>query len=250
MEFIVEIRKGEELYEAGRMKEALDHFKKACESGDDSFDTHMMLGTRFTLVRATREAYEEFTAAVEIDASDPTAHASLGLVCELEEKYLDAKKALSTAIELGQNDEAVYSSLFRCLLQLREYEEAEKVLNDPVLEDDEAEDKWFNLGWLRSKQERYSEAIDCFSQMLQANEDSLTGHICIADALCDAKRPQEALKHLRKATTLEPTIPIDVYNIALIASALGDSEIATQHLRLLEKRDGQLASELSKRIGN
>ncbi|MCP3977956.1 MAG: tetratricopeptide repeat protein [bacterium] len=124
-EYIAEGNLGRALIDAGRLEEALPHFRAAAESSPELASVHVNLGNALALAGNRGEAIDAFRAAMRIEPSNPLPHFNLGRLLfdagdlagaigafagavEVDPAYFDARMMLAGALyRVGRRDDAI-----------------------------------------------------------------------------------------------------------------------------------------------
>jgi tetratricopeptide (TPR) repeat protein len=161
---------GMQLQQAGRMQEAIRHYKQALRLNPDFADAHVNLGDALRKTGRIEEAIGQYEEAMRIKPDFPKAHFALGVAW----------------LQVGRTQEA-----------LRQCEEALRLNPDFV----EAHD---NLGAALLMSGRKAEAIEQFEQSLHLNPERFEAHYNLGVALDEVGRTQEAIQQYQQALRIEP----------------------------------------------
>jgi len=99
---------------------------------------------------------------------------------------------------------------------------------------------------LAARRADFDEALRLFAQVVSAHPDSAPLRGEVGAWLLAARRPQESLPHLERATALKPEVPQFALDLARARSATGDVAGAEKELRsLLERRPSYRAARVA-----
>jgi len=163
----------------------------------------------------------------------------LGMIQLNSKRFDDAIYSFQTVISLDNHSHRALSNLSYCYLQKREsplaLEAAKKSLQiqpdyregwvnlgcaqlnmdmncESIVSFEEALKKQENdtellyfIGLAKMKESHFSEAVEYFQKVVQANKTHLDAHINLAASFIRLKMPKKAIKYAKKATELKPT---------------------------------------------
>jgi len=187
--------RGEDLWQLGRVQEAIGEFQEALRVKPDDAAIHTDLGVALDKLGRQREAIDQYEQALRIKPDDATTHTDLG----------------AAFAEIGKLQEAI--------------EEDEEALR---LKPDYAQ-AHYNMGLALVQLDRLTEAMGHWEQALRLNPDYVEAHYNLALALCRAGRIPEGIGHFEQALRLNPDDVEAHYNLGLALEKVGRTPEATEH---------------------
>jgi tetratricopeptide (TPR) repeat protein len=222
---------GRALSEAGKLPEAISHYRKALEIRPDFADADINLGLALASRGQVDEAITAYRKALEIRPDFAEAYFNLGVVLvgrgrvdeaidhykkalEIKPDYADAHINLGNALAgHGQVDKAI--THYRKALEIRpDFAEA-----------------YFNLGAVLAGRGRVDEAIDHYEKALEIKPDYADAHINLGLALASHGKIDEAITHYRKALEIRPDFAQAHNNLGLALASHGKIDEAITHYR-------------------
>jgi Flp pilus assembly protein TadD len=178
---------GAALGEAGRLPEAMEHFREALRLKPDDDTAHDNLGHALLQTGQPQEAIEHFREALRLEPGSALAHNNLGV-------------ALA---QTGQPQEAMEH--FREALRLKpDYATAH-----------------YNLGVALLQTGQPQAAMEHFREALRLKPDDATAHNNLGNALLQTGHLQEAIKHYQEALRLQPNLPEAHCNLGITLTRIG-----------------------------
>jgi tetratricopeptide (TPR) repeat protein len=188
---------GKALIDAGRLQDAMDHFRQALLIKSDSIVACNDLGNVLVQMGRVQEAMEYYRKALSFKPDYPQALNNMG----------------NALVEAGRPEEAI--------------EYCQKALRlDPGFYE-----ACFNLGNASSSLGRSQEAIDYYHQALAIKSDYPEAHNNLANALILAGRPAEAIEHCQTALQLKPSFTEAQFNLGNAFLSLDRLPEAIEHYR-------------------
>jgi len=193
---------------------AVSAYRRRIDINPNNAEAHRQLGEIYILQGRHEEALTELSVATWLDPADAKAHAAAGQVYARIARYPDAIGALSRALALdGALREARYT-LGTVLTRTGRAEEGKTALDLFGRQQADAEAlgrREFELDALRRQASKHAlagesaEAIAVLERVASLDPESSRSHRDLGVALLRARRPTEALDHLRRAQQLEDT---------------------------------------------
>jgi tetratricopeptide (TPR) repeat protein len=161
---------GNQLFEAGKVSEAFEHYQHALRINPDFANAHENLGLALAKLGRVPEAIEQYEQALRIDPDSSRGHNDLAIAL----------------VRLGRLPEAI--GHWEQALRIKPaYFEAHN-----------------NLGSTLLQSGRIQEAIEQYKQALQINPDLAEAQYNLGIALAQAGRTPEAIEHLQQALRIKP----------------------------------------------
>ncbi|HLL76659.1 MAG TPA: tetratricopeptide repeat protein [Pyrinomonadaceae bacterium] len=182
-DFKLAMKQGDELYEAGKYKEAAVHYARASKMKPDVFRALYALGSAHEAAGQFKEAAAAYKTAVALkpdpvsdDPNDPiklqyalaNSQASAGQHAEAVNSY---RQVIDQIERAGAKAANPYYNLALSLDALGRQQEAVTALQKAVEINPEYAEAHYNLGVIHSRAERYAEAVESFKKALAARAD-------------------------------------------------------------------------------
>jgi tetratricopeptide (TPR) repeat protein len=161
---------GDVLYQANRIREAMDLFKQSLRINHDNASAHYNLGNTLVQTGQTSEAIDQYKQALRIIPNFAKAHNNLGNALFLTGRPSEAIGEYQQALRINPNSAEAHNNLGSALVQTG----------------------------------RNSEAIDEFKEALRINPNSADTHNNLAAALGQVGRISEAIAELKAALRINP----------------------------------------------
>ncbi len=265
---------GETHFQAGKIQEAVDAYRKAAELEPNNsiiwaelarIQTYSsnLLTTDAQKIQRLQEAIQSAEKAVEVNPDDSTAQAILSLTYdwysnpayageEAEDFVFKAEQASAKALQLDSNN--VLAVAFRAEIYMRQlrYNEALDFAERAVAMDPTSFDAFRVYGFvLESQGGRYDEAIEAYKKAVAINPNLTFVYLSIGVNYRQLKNYDAALEYFALATKIneqnEVADPIPYLGIARTYSQIGEFFIAARNvMRALEitPEDPYVYSEL------
>jgi tetratricopeptide (TPR) repeat protein len=188
---------GSDLYQAGKVPEAIREFEYALRLNPDSADAHVALGTAVDKLGRHEDAIRHWEEALRIKPDCADAHYNLGLTSQQSGRLLEAVAHYEQALRIKPNDVEAH----------------------------------YNLGVALGQTGRTQEAMEQWEQVLRINPDSAEAHNNLGLALAQLGRVQEAMGHWEEALRIKPDYPEAHYNLGLALEHVGRSGEAIEHYK-------------------
>ncbi|HVW19845.1 MAG TPA: tetratricopeptide repeat protein [Opitutaceae bacterium] len=199
---------GNELRAAGRIPEAIGHYRRALEANADMPDAQTALGLALQAEGRDGEAAAHYEAALRIEPDFGSAQSNLALALTKLGRAAEAIPHYRAAIRLQPGDVVARNNLADALSRIAgrapeavaEYESSLRLKPDqPEVQN--------NLGIALLVLGRGEEAIGHFEAALRLNPNLAQTHANLAVALQGAGRPAEAAQHYEAARRLGLPLP-------------------------------------------
>jgi len=157
---------GRDLLNAGKLNEAIAELSLAVSNNPNSGETHNLLGLALEQKGLRARALKSFEDAVRLNGDDAEYANNLGYLFYKTGEYEQATKHLKRAAKLAPGNSRI----------------------------------WNNLGLAQTERGKFNDAYESFARA----HGKFKGHLNIAIRLESLGREEEAIKHLRKAATIDP----------------------------------------------
>ncbi len=203
------IAEGNVLEDQGRLAEAEACYRKALKLGGNSARAYLNIGNVYSLRQQAVEAQKYYLKALELDPGNPGANANLGRIALVNEEFAVAEKYFRRACE-GVSG----SAKAEALLGLSEACQQSGRLEEALVACREAVDivpahPWANkkLGHLLMMGGRHAEATAALQKAVDYMPEDADVHVWLGKLLCDQGDVEEAMRHMRVATRIDPGDP-------------------------------------------
>jgi len=210
------------LFREGKLEEAITLYKKATTESDLFYCSHHNLGEALMKVGRIDEAAAAFRQALTINPKSAWSLHKLGAMLNKLGQYEEAVGYLRQAVEKITNVPEFYLSLGTALVKLGEWSEAEECLSkvvqfsvDSLPLNEQAKEvhgtslmtfyvseAYFYLAEIKSGQQQWSEAVECYRQSWEINYGKLECCMGRAASLGKLGRWSEAVECYRKSAHL------------------------------------------------
>ena len=188
------LTKGIDLYMDKRYKEAAKEFQRAvglAPQGQYASDASKYLANTYLNLGKTEKAIDTYQQSMKIDPYNDATHITLGNLYFSLGRYEEAKDEYQAAVKLNPSATNYYS-LGQAYLELEQYGSAEKQFNIIKRLSPESGSGEFGLGLVRSRQERYDDAIHSFKSAINKKSDFYDAYTEMGYAHADMGETKEA----------------------------------------------------------
>jgi Flp pilus assembly protein TadD len=212
--YIAHINYGVVLFSAGRVDEAMDHYRAALRIKPDSVDARHNLGLALLVKGQTDDAIAQYQEALRIKPAFGEAHANLGHALIRQQRIPEA---------------------------IHQYRLALETMPDDI-------ESHYNLGVALLEEGQAPAAREHFAAVVRLQPDRAEAHNNLGFTLLDAGDIEEAVREYREALRLRPGLPEALCNLVEALLIQGKIEEAREQQRLLLPSHPELAAEMEKRI--
>jgi len=215
------------LFQQGRMAEAIDTLKKAISIYPQVVDLWQLSVAIFAMSGQLEQAE---AAAYQVIRLQPNAQAyyDLGLVFQHQKNWDKAETAHRQAISLNPSFAEAYNNLGLVLHEQQRFEEAIEAYHQTIHYDSNYARVYTNLGITLEKLEQLDQAIEMYLLALKYQPNLAEAYNNLADALKKKHQYQEALIACQQALQLKPNSAEIYHTLALILKELGRDEEAVK----------------------
>ncbi|GIK99892.1 MAG: sulfotransferase [Alphaproteobacteria bacterium] len=252
-------RSGRDLFDAGRLREAVPALQQAIRLKPDHVEALVLLGRALVALGNEPAGRAALQAALARAAPRAKAQSRIGVLLQRGGCHAEALAAFDAAIRLqpkaaahhfnrgislsalGRLDEAIASyrraveidprhvkalnNLGNCLRRTRGLAEAETVLRRAVELDPHWSAPHYNLGRVLAKRERFGEAVVAFRQAIRLQPDHADPHASLGVVLQEIGQLDAARASYRRAIALSPDHPAAHALLAHIDEAPADEAV-------------------------
>ena len=197
---------GIDLLRTGRPEEALAAARIAVEKRPDVTEPHFLLGEVLVNLERLDDAKESFRRGLEIDPHQLKKLNNFAQFCFEQKRYRAALDLYRFLLEVDPDNATTHSNLGATLHSLGHLEEVEEHFLRALQIAPRHKEALGNLAWLRFEQKRYREALDLYRILLEVDPDNATTHSDIGVTLYRLGQSEAALRSLKQALSLDPTL--------------------------------------------
>ena len=195
---------GSELFQAGKVSEAVGQYEEALRIEPDYAEAHNRLGVALGRLGKVREAIGHFEEALRIRPDNAEVHDNLGATLGQAGNAQEAIEQFNEALRLKPDYPEAHRNLGVALEQSGRVQEAMKQWEEALrLKPDYAE-AHYNLGGALGRADRIKEAIGHYEQALRIKPDYAEAHYNLGVVLERAGRPQDAIGHYEWSLHINP----------------------------------------------
>ena len=202
-----QVRLGILLFEAGRVDEAIVHYRRALQAEPHNPDVLNSLGHALFEQRRLPEAIDCYERALQARPDFPEVHNNLGLALAESGRLAEAMDHYRAAIQLKPGYDKPHNNLGIALLQLGRLEAAAGQFAIATEINPHFADAQMNLGNVRFQAGRTAEAIDRYERAIRDQPGLADAHANLAVALASEGRTGEAIRECETVLRLEPGNP-------------------------------------------
>jgi tetratricopeptide (TPR) repeat protein len=210
---------GVALFQAGKVPEAIGHYKRALRLKPDYTGAHYNLGLALARLGRLPEAIGHYERALQIppDYTDTGSYAEihndLGLALVQLGRVPEAIEHYEEALRIQPDYAAAHYNLGLALLQQGRLPEAISHWEQAVRINPDYADAHYNLGLALWQTGQLPEAVGHYEQALRINPDSVEAHVNLGIALSQMGKRQEGLAQFREALRRRPDSAEVHYNV-------------------------------------
>lgn len=211
---VVHFNFGATLYNQGRIKEAIAHYREVVRIDPRNANVHYNLGLAYAEMGELQPAVAHYEDALRIDPDYPLAHNNLGIVLDRMGRFEEARVHYLKAIEMDPNSEKAH----------------------------------INLGVNLAAQGKYGQAIRQYRRVLDINPQSPVAHLNLGSALANQGKCPEAIGEYQQALKIEPDLAEARFQLGLLYAFRRDRASALRQYRILQTMKPDLAARLYAKI--
>jgi tetratricopeptide (TPR) repeat protein len=195
---------GNVLGEAQRFEEAATSLGRAAELRPELAVIHSNLGLALARLRRFEDAAASHRRAVELDPGLAAAYSNLAMVMKELGHLEEAAEHHRRAIALAPGEATFHHNLGNALSDLGQYQAAAGAYERAIAQRPDFAEARSNLGNVLTKLKRYPEALASLRRAIELNPRLTTAHNNIGNALLELDRPAEAAASFRQAIAIDP----------------------------------------------
>lgn len=208
---------GNQLKEAGKLEEAINHYQKALQIQPDCVEALNQLGEIYYLQGKIEEALAQIQQAIKIQPDFAEAYKTLGNLLQFQGKIEAAMRAYSKAIEIKPDFAEAYVNLGNMFYKQGRLDEAIVTYKKALALKPDLAGGYWNLGNISNQLGRIEEAITYWQRAISLKPD-LGGaefHLKLGNAMMQLGRLDEAIKSFQQALSLNPDLAEARANLGL-----------------------------------
>jgi protein O-mannosyl-transferase len=217
---------GKTLFDAGRVEETIDQYRKALQINPNYFEAHSNLGIALMQTGRAEEGREQFLQALQIKPDLPISHYNLGNAYAATGQRQRAIEHYERALALKPDYIEAHNNLGVTLIKVdRPLEAIEHYLDALKVNADDC-DTLYNLGNALLLTGRVQDAIGQYERAVQLKPNYAEAHNNLGSALLQAGRPEEAIEHYKQALKINPQFLDACKNLAVAYDSIRQSSEA------------------------
>lgn len=192
---------------AGRIEEAIDHYRQILELDPTNLPARIDLGFLHASKGRPDSALYHYELAIRVDSTMAEPHYNSGVLYVGIGEMDSARAAYERAVRHDTEHVQAHNNLGTLLERrgrvdeaLEHYERATEVDSSFAL-------AWVNVGRVRFLMRRMEEAVEAYTTALSLNEDLPEAHAALASVYLEADDFGKAIHHLGEAARLAPDSP-------------------------------------------
>jgi tetratricopeptide (TPR) repeat protein len=211
---------GTALLQLGRMRDAIDIFRRAASLRPGIPDVHNNLAVAFQGIGDFDAAVRSYRSAVELNPDFDLAHANLGRLLESAGQFAESETSLRRAIGIKPAEPSYRLQLAGVLGRQGRWQEAASVLQEGSEAAPQSIELRMNLAAALVQQERLDDAADAYRSVLNARPDFAEAHSSLAFVLERQGHLREALAAAERAVELRPDYAEGFNNLGTVLRSL------------------------------
>jgi tetratricopeptide (TPR) repeat protein len=161
------IELGVAFYQKQKLTRAIDCYRKAIESKQDSADAWFNLAATLHELGHENEALDAYVQVALLDPAHARAWCNMGALYFQREEYQQAVKASQRAVEARPDYAKAWDNLGTSLSVLNRIDEAIGAFEQSLKLKPESPETWFRIGSIHFEREEHALAAACFASTLQ-----------------------------------------------------------------------------------
>ena len=239
------LKKAQQLYQEGRLKEALDACQRLLKDDPNQPEVLHLIAVILAQMENYQESLDYLNRAIHLDSENAIFYNSKGNILLRTEKFIDATKAYYKAIALKPNYAVAYSNLGNSFYHQHRLNNAIIAYKKAIALDPNFTNAHFNYGRLLTEQEEDDHAIvelktaidlypshmasDYSKQQLALNPNDVEALNGLGIALLKENHWLEAKTIFKKMIALQPKYSMANYHLATAYLQLGEHKKALSH---------------------
>jgi len=224
-------------YNRGELESSLSQFRKILDHVPTSRQARLMTGAILLMQKRTDDAISEIQKVLRQNDRDAAAHNLLGNAYMAKGMFSEGMRELNraTAIDPKIADAYLKKGLF--YFSHGKNAEGETELATAVKAVPDALNSRLLLASYYFRSGNASKSLSVLKAGLTGNKSDALLHNCIAAICFSQNKPDDGLKSIQRAKTVDPAFPGSYQNLATFYAATGKYEKAIEEYRLLLRND-------------
>lgn len=199
-----QLAKAQQLYQAGKLQEALAIYQDFFESHNNNADIAHIIGVIHAQLENYSDAANFITAAIDINAKECSFYNSLGNVYLRQNNFADASTAFKKALQLNPRYAVAYNGLANCLINTDKLIAAEKAYNKAIDANPNYAEAYYNYALLLIKQNNIEKSIKQLKKCIEINAHHPRAQGQLGELYLNTGEFIKAITHLDNRLAMEP----------------------------------------------
>jgi tetratricopeptide (TPR) repeat protein len=217
--------RGIQLFEQGKLDEAMAQFEAAVTRQPDYLEGHVSMAVILIEKGRLDEAIPRLERALALDPNCWFAHANLGLVRQRQGRPLEAIGHFRKAVELQPKHLIARTNLARALAEQGQLDEAAIHFRAAVQLAPKDAPSRANLGNVLLEKGLLDEAVEQYEKALEIDPRCTVARLGLAEALARRGEFPSAVDQFRKAQSAEPNDPGAANGLAWLLATCPDDRV-------------------------
>jgi Flp pilus assembly protein TadD len=210
------------LKDLGRLQESSAEFQQLYVLAPEDSGVCANLATVLNELGQYQDALRFSVEAISKAPQWGHTHLVHGLVLKNTGDLQGAQESVQQALKLEPGNPEFNSNLSSIFLEQEEYEEAERAARASLAVEPDRADAHHNLGIALARQYAEVEAIRHLNRAIELAPRNAKAYCDLATSICDQGRLDEALELYKQAQTINPTLGIARFGLAILQLTKGD----------------------------
>ena len=233
--WLAQFNLGVALKRAGRVEEAIKHYRQALQSNPTYAEAHVNLGVALQQEGNTPEAIKHYQQALKISPNLADVYYNLGLALQQTNDFKGAIAQYRQALRIDPESAVTHNNLGIVLQRESRMQEAMTHYRRAIEIDPGNADAHYNLGIALEREGMPSEALVQYERALKINTQNATLRRSLALVLQQLGQTQRAIDQWEAALRIQPDYAEAHYNLGVACVQLGREQEAVSHwLRALQ----------------
>jgi protein O-mannosyl-transferase len=222
---------GTTLCQQGHREEGISHFRAAVEIDPGFADAHYHLGMALHLRGDADGAATEYRKALDADPQHAAAHAELGAALAEKGRINEAIEHFQASLQVDPRNAPTHRNLALALQSQGKLDEAMEHLQQAVANGPQYALARLDLALALLRKGRIDEAIGQYQRALEVDPGNAAAHNNLGNLLSAQGRTEEAIAQYRDAVRLNPSFALTHNNLAGLLAGMGRLDEAVHHYR-------------------
>ena len=219
--------------DAGRIDEAVQHYRKVIRLKPEHYNAHNNLGMAYTELESYAVAAHHFRRALQIRPEDARILNNLGNLYTRAGNYQDAETAYTRALHYGGNAVDTLNNLGNLYAHEGKFDLATEQFEKLLRLDSTNAQAVYNLGNLDRDRQRVLEAMNRYREAIRLQPDFARAHNNLAILLAESGETYRALKRYDMALRYRPDLLDAHFNVAILLTRLNRYKDAIRHYQVI-----------------